>query len=49
MSIFERIVCGVDGSPAGLEALRQAKRLLAPAGRLLAATVYDPGLAVHAG
>jgi len=22
--IFERIVCGVDGSPAGFEALRQA-------------------------
>lgn len=49
MSIFERVVCGVDGSPAGLEALRQAKRLLAPEGSLLAATVCDPSIAVVAG
>lgn len=49
MSIFERVVCGVDGSPAGLEALRQAKRLLAPEGGLLAATVCDPSIAVVAG
>lgn len=49
MSIFDRVVCGVDGSPAGLEALRQAKRLLAPEGSLLAATVCDPSIAVVAG
>lgn len=49
MSIFDRIVCGVDPSPAGMEALRQAKQLLTPGGRLLAATVYDPTIAVHAG
>ena len=49
MSVFERIVCGVDPSPAGIEALRQAKHLLMPGGRLVAATVYDPAIAVHAG
>lgn len=47
--MFDRIVVGVDGSPAGFEALRQARRLLAPAGRLLAVTAVLPELAVHAG
>lgn len=47
--IFERIVCGVDGSRAGFEALRQAKRLLAPEGRLVAVTVSDLSVAVQAG
>jgi nucleotide-binding universal stress UspA family protein len=45
----ELVVCGVDGSPAGFEALRQAIRLTPPGGRVLALTVYDPTLAVHAG
>jgi simple sugar transport system ATP-binding protein len=49
MSIFERIVCGVDPSPAGMDALCQARQLLMPGGRLVAATVYDPTIAVHAG
>ena len=49
MSIFERIVCGVDGSEAGLAALSQAKQLLTPGGRLLALTVADLGVAAQAG
>ncbi|MEX0674120.1 MAG: universal stress protein [Gaiellaceae bacterium] len=49
MSIFERVVCGVDGSEAGREALRQAKRLVAPDGRLVAVTVSDLSVAVQAG
>ena len=42
--IFERIVCGVDGSPAGFEALGQATRLRADAARILALTVCPPNL-----
>ena len=50
MDIFDRIVCGVDPpNGVGLEALRQAKRLLAPGGRLVAVTVYDWSVAIHAG
>jgi nucleotide-binding universal stress UspA family protein len=43
--IFERIVCGVDGSPAGFEALRQATLLRSDEARVLAVTVCetDPG------
>ena len=47
--MFERIVVGVDGSPAGFDALRQAQRLLASDGRLVAVTAVYPELAVHAG
>jgi nucleotide-binding universal stress UspA family protein len=47
--IFDRIVCGVDASEAGWEALRQARRLLRPDGELVAVTVHDPTPAVHAG
>jgi nucleotide-binding universal stress UspA family protein len=47
--IFERIVCGVDGSPAGLEALRQAAVLCPRDGRLLAVTVCETHLAVRTG
>ena len=47
--MFERVVVGVDGSGAGFGALRQATRLLAPHGRLLALTVVSPHIAVHAG
>jgi nucleotide-binding universal stress UspA family protein len=45
----ETVVCGLDGSAAGFEALRQAIRLLPDGGRLLALTVYDPAIAVHGG
>jgi nucleotide-binding universal stress UspA family protein len=47
--MFERIIVGVDGSSAGFEALSQARRLLAPGGRLVAVTAIYPELAVHAG
>ena len=33
------VICGVDGSAAGYEALRQAIRLLPPGGRLVANAV----------
>lgn len=46
---FHRIVCGVDDTPAGIEAARQAKRLAAPDAALLLVGVVDPGLAVQAG
>lgn len=39
--IFERIVCGVDGSPEGFEALRQATLLRSDAGRILALTACE--------
>lgn len=39
--IFERIVCGVDGSPAGFVALRQAAVLGSDAARILAVTVCE--------
>lgn len=46
---FETIVCGVDGSAESYAALEQARRLLAPGGRLVAVTACDETLAVHAG
>lgn len=45
----KRIVCGVDGSEAGFDALRQARRLLARGGRLVAVAVVEERIAVHAG
>lgn len=47
--MFERVIVGVDGSQAGFDALAQAKRLLAPGGRLLAITAVYPEIAIHAG
>lgn len=48
-ALFTKIVCGVDGSPAGLEAVKQAQRL-APAGaELTLVSVSESHLAVHAG
>jgi nucleotide-binding universal stress UspA family protein len=46
---FERIVCGVDGSPAGFDALRQAATMRVPDGRLLAAIVCEVYLAARTG
>ena len=45
--IFERILCGVDGSPESLEAVRQSDMLLAPRGKLLLVAVVDPTQAIH--
>ena len=47
--IFERIVCGVDGSPAGFEALRQAAALRSDDGRIVAMTVCEAGGDARAG
>ena len=47
--IFDRIVCGVDGSPESAAAVRQADLLLAHGGRMLLVGVADVAVAVHAG
>jgi nucleotide-binding universal stress UspA family protein len=47
--IFDRIVCGVDGTPQALESARQAERLRSPEGTLRLVAVEDPSTAVHAG
>ena len=47
--VFQRIVCGVDGSPEGFEALRQAALLRVSEGRLLAITVCDASPAAGTG
>jgi nucleotide-binding universal stress UspA family protein len=45
--ILGRILCGVDGSPAGEEAVRQGARLRSPHGRLLLVSVATPAAAAH--
>ncbi len=45
--VFERIVCGVDGSPASLEAVRQSDVLLEARGKLLLVAVVEPMQAIH--
>jgi nucleotide-binding universal stress UspA family protein len=47
MGTFGRIVCGVDGSPESLEAVRQSDVLLEPGGRLLLVAVADLTRAIH--
>lgn len=47
--IFARVLCGIDGSPQSLEALRQVERLRPPTGELHLATVAELSLAVHGG
>lgn len=44
-----RIVCGLDGSPQGLEAARQAVELAAPGAQLWAVASWDDSLAFHGG
>jgi nucleotide-binding universal stress UspA family protein len=46
---FNRVVCFVDGSPDGLEALLQAAALRAPDGELVGVVSLDVGLAAEAG
>jgi nucleotide-binding universal stress UspA family protein len=48
VDVFERIVCGADGTPEGLVAVEQAARL-ADGGTLRIVTVADVGKATHAG
>lgn len=45
--MFERVVCGVDGSPESLEAVRQASVLTAPDGRLVLVAVVDAERAIR--
>jgi nucleotide-binding universal stress UspA family protein len=47
--VFDRVVCGVDRSAAGVIAARAAARVAAPEGSLLLVAVDDPSPAVHAG
>jgi hypothetical protein len=48
-SVFTKIVCGVDGSPAGLDAVEQAQRLAAAGAELTVVSVSESHLAVHTG
>lgn len=48
-TVFDRVVCGVDRSAAGVIAARAAARVAAPEGSLLLVAVDDPSPAVHAG
>lgn len=46
---FENVVCAVDASPESREAARQAAALATGNAHLWAVSVWDPGLATHAG
>ena len=48
-AVFDRVVCGVDRSDAGVLAARAAGLVTAPGGSLALVTVNDPSIAVHAG
>ena len=47
--VFERDVCGIDGSSQSLEALRQVERLRPESGEVHLAAVAELRLAVHVG
>ncbi|HEY5660972.1 MAG TPA: universal stress protein [Gaiellaceae bacterium] len=47
--VFTKIVCGVDGSPAGLEAVKQAQRLAPDGAEIILVSVAESHLAVHTG
>ena len=47
--VFQRILCGVDGTPASLVAVQQALRLQDDDGRLLLSAVANLAQAAHAG
>ena len=48
-TIFTRVLVGVDGSPEGIEAARQAASLLEPAGSLKLASAYNVATAAVGG
>ena len=41
MSLFDRMVCGIDGTTASFAAVRQAAALADTSSHLLLLTVYD--------
>lgn len=43
-TIFDRIVCGLDGSPTALEAVRQARALQGHGGQIELVAVFEPPL-----
>jgi nucleotide-binding universal stress UspA family protein len=47
--VFSRIVCGVDGSDEGFEAVRQAGRLASTVGRVTLTSVWNAGATVALG
>jgi len=47
--LFDRVVCGVDGSDAGTTAARVAGLVTAPEGSLTLVSANDTSIAVHAG
>jgi len=47
--VFERVLCGVDDSDAGVDAAWIAARVVGQDGSLVLATAHDPSVAVHAG
>lgn len=47
--MFERVVCGVDGSPSAAHAAAVAARVVSADGRLVLVAVEELALAVHAG
>ena len=47
-ALFDRVVCGVDRSDAGIAAARAAGRILSPDGSLVLLAVSDPSIAVQA-
>jgi nucleotide-binding universal stress UspA family protein len=46
---LSRVVVGLDGSPAALEAGRQVSEVAGPGARVWAVSCWDPGTAMHAG
>ncbi|MEX2256894.1 MAG: universal stress protein [Acidimicrobiia bacterium] len=49
ITVFDRVVCGVDRSDAGVSAARAAGLLTSPEGSLALLAVNDTSIAVHAG
>jgi nucleotide-binding universal stress UspA family protein len=49
VTVFDRVICGVDRSDAGVSAARAAGLLTSPDGSLTLVAVDDPSIAVHAG
>jgi len=49
LRVFDRILCGIDGSPEALEALRQARQMVSPDGTVDLLAVAETSIAVHGG